>query len=263
VTIFRKQTGLSLIEMVLVLTLSTAIILAGIRQYGIFKMDADAQLVQATVNGLFQGMNDYYQANCRTTMAAATSPIIIPIGTGATSLVTNGYLPIKWPPRINGLVDSTAGTDDGFSAQFNLQTAATRMPSGTFTNWEGTTPTPITVSYAANTPAVPVGTISVWVAQVTFKLATGMIAANYRGLLGADVCVSSLSGGTVIACSIAPIGGYIAWLRMPSFASPRTASPLLPTMMRIRGFTQLYTNDDMYGATNSTFESTNNYLCGG
>lgn len=264
--VFNKQVGMTLLEIMLVLAIGATIIALGLQQYQRYKMDADVERVKANVEMLFQGLANYYKANCRngnlnpTDSSNPLSKDPYPIVTSSANLLTtNNFLPAgRWPPIPNGLVDATSGAY-GYIAQFSW-ISTSRQPSGQIhTDWATTT---TTVAMSVNT-----GEVRVLQAQVAVKLPTSLVAnANaYRAMLGAD-CVSSASGTTVTPCptgSLSTTGSYLVWERMPSMASPDTASPYWLTMPRIKEFNSLYTNDEMYGASNSTFEATNYYLCGG
>lgn len=274
-------------ELMLVLAIAATAIFFGFNQIQMMKNDRDAQLVQYNVDVLFQALGQYYRANCRDPINTSGTPIShtgsldpsdsnnptatnpYPIlNNGTNLLLTNGYLTVQqWPPSINSLVDNDSvgagGTSNGYIAQFNLVSPSpTRTSSATYFNWATSGATSITM------PA-SVGNIYIWRAQVAMKLPAKLAAQAqlYRGQLGAD-CVSSLNGATVLPCSSNPApGGYLVWERLPSRASPGMMSNLWLTMSRIRQFTQMYTNDDMYGASNPTWATNatppnNNYLCG-
>ena len=61
----KQQTGVSLLELLLVLAIASSIALLGIRMYQRYQVDQDAERLLYTVNTLFLGMSRYYQANCR------------------------------------------------------------------------------------------------------------------------------------------------------------------------------------------------------
>jgi type II secretory pathway pseudopilin PulG len=253
-----KQTGVSLIEIMLVLALCAMMIALGLRQYQMYNTDKDVREVQATVDLLFQSLANYYRMNCRggTLDPASTPPNPFPIPiTGSNSLVESNYLMSRqWPPILNGLVNREGG-DNGYVTQLNLTNSTRASPQAIFTTW-GLPSSPPTIILQTT------GTIYLWQAQVSVALAPGLNAEVYRARLGAD-CTSTLKKGLVDPCSLNHHGNYIVWERLPSYAAPNATAGSWIAMSRVRQFNQLYTNDDMYAASNAGWGSaSNNYLCG-
>jgi len=273
-----KQSGLTFIEIVLVLVIAASLVVLGLTQYNSMARDYDATKVTATVDILFQGLGNYYRANCRVQRDSLGNAVA---GTGALDPINNPgspkVLPInsfllanafisQWPPQNNNLVDQSAG-EKGYIVQLNkLPPATNRAPTAIYNSWttSSSLSTPYTITLNQPVGLQPLATMTIWTVQVAVKLATGLNPATYKALLRAD-CISSASGGGVASCSSSPpAGSYLVWERLPSNASSQATSKLMPTMFRLKEFNNLYTNDDMYGATNPTWgASNNNYLCGG
>jgi type II secretory pathway pseudopilin PulG len=273
-----KQSGITFIELVMVLFIASSILLLGITQFQSMSQDQDRSRITATVDILFQGLANYYRANCRVQRDASSNPVA---GTGVLDpvnsptspkvLAINSFLRAntfisQWPPQNNNLVDTTAG-EYGFIVQLNkLTPSTTRGPTAIYNNWTPGASPSAPYSISLNQPAgiQTLATATVWTVQVAVKLASGLDPATYKTLLRAD-CLSSVSGGAVTPCSSLPGGGdYLVWERLPSNATTQATSKVAPSMFRLKEFTNLYNNDDMYGATNKTWgASSNNYLCGG
>ena len=261
--------GVTLMEILLVIAIAAFLVIIGVRQYAIFSRDNAVKQLQYTVSLLFQGAKNYYQANCRCPFDIPSNAYVC---SGSTGTLDPSYTPaspspfpvvkttnllstfIQWPPPFNRLIDSTVG-QNGFIVQFNLQgtTPGNRIqPFATYFNWEGTMPTSLVFP-----STVVIGKIYHWSVEVGVKLNNSANSA----VLGAD-CSTSLDGsGNLYPCVPNHPGNYVAWERTPSF-SPMQSTAWWLIMPRIRQFNQLYTNDDMYGASNSSWTG-NNYLCGG
>jgi hypothetical protein len=267
----KKIVGVTLLEIMLVLAIAAAIMSLVLVQYDQAAKDNSVREVQISVETLFLGLGGYFKANCKNTQSSsrslnpANSPATpFPVNSGSQSwLTTDGYLTSKqWPPIPNGLVDATVG-DHGFFAQFNQMTVSNRSPSASYNaasynNW--------VPGGAQTTPSLTnTGQVYMWRAQVSVKLADSLLTniSTYKNRLAAD-CVSDLSsdGETVEPCSASKPGAYLVWERLPSYSTPQAQSSYWLTMPRIKQFNQLYTNDDMYGAYNTSWTD-NVYLCGG
>lgn len=297
--LMKKISGVTILEMLLALAIISFILTLVARQLSVAQNDTNAQQLQATVDRLFQSAANYYYGNCRqqvdsnnavpadATDKATLDPVNVastsvpfPVMNQTLNLLTAGKYLIStqtWPPSPNTFIDGSGTTDDhGFVVQFNPVTPS-RSPAGIYQNWEtvnGSTGTGVAMQSnpSYRTPSLTsVGTIYIWRIQVSVKLAPGLVpdATTFKLRFSAD-CLSSQHGGYVDPCSANNPGEYLVWERLPSFASPKTATNYWTTMPGVKEFNQLYTNDDLYGAENSTFRTTsgvtganNNYLCGG
>lgn len=285
-----KSSGLTLVEMMLVLAIASVLITMAINQYRLSEKDSAFRKMQYTVDILFQGMSNYYIANCRnpidrsdptgstlvmhagsldprdTTTTPQPNPFPIITGAGALNLlVSNGILgPKDWPPLANELIDTTAG-DKGYVTQFNLTDlgAATRSPTAYYNNWMKSSDPQVSSQLAVSLSNV--GRIYKWRSQVAVKInGTEEVAKVYANRLGAN-CTSKLENGVVTPCTPTSTGQYVVWERSPTYGSANTRSLLWLTTRRIKQSNQLYTNDDMYGASNANWVNSqgNVYLCGG
>lgn len=219
-----KQTnaGVTLLEILLVLAISVAILLASIRQYQLFAFDKDVQQVQYNVNTLFQSLSGYYQANCTTQNTDTKLPIDI-----QQDLIDNRFLTTVLP--LNPLVYfSKASWMTGYVTQFNIKTATKYYCFG------GSCDT-----------SRPIGTIVTWIAQVAIKLPTDVAkdkgaATAYLGVLGGD-CLSDLEGAVVAPCEENSTGtAYVVWERLPSDASPETQTDYWVTNPTVNQFNNMY-----------------------
>lgn len=249
-----KVAGFTLFELLLVMVIGMSSIYVVLRQYNSMQKDTDARQVLSTVDGLFQGAKHYYQANCRK-WSTQEGGAFDPANTSSTSITvtpstlsSNGFLDMKWPPAINNIVNTSAA-DNGYVITFTLNPVDNRSPTAVYFNWLGTPQNPIPISLTQ------VGQVYRWMIQVTLTLKSSINVAAYKARLGAN----SSAGQT------------LTWTRLPSSVSNSLSTNVWPTMSRVKQFTNLYTNDDMYGASNSGFAQGradftngtlgNDYLC--
>lgn len=246
------QSGVTLVEILLVLGIGAAIVVMGIRQYQSMKYDADIQQAIANVDKLFQSGALYYMSNCKRQWDPAAGPIagtgtldpannpLNPFSVTVSDLTTAGYFDdlLSFTPIVNN-----SSAEPGYVVQFNML--------------EPPNDREMTVSGQA-TPA-RLGEIIHYTVQVSILLRDPVQARLYRNSLGAD-CLSSLTnhgGGEayVIPCkqvTVPPTFSagekiYAVFERLPSFAVPRSQSGFWVSMPDIKLFNQLYeTNDPNY-----------------
>lgn len=282
----NRQLGVTIIELMLVLVIGASLIMMGIRQFRIFSIERDAILLKANVNTIFQGMTNFYYANCDGNTDPVTgmmtygklNPVVTSEGTYPiiieSDLVTPGYLPTTLPTIVppNALVN-TKPTGKGFipigyKAQFNRYTQDRKICT------KGTN-----VVNGANdancTQQVVTGTSLIWRAQVAVKLRQSIPPEQYetyRSLTGAD-CLSAEApdGVSVSPCSSKAEGDFLVWERMPSMTTPidRATSTLSGNDPNLKQFNQLYTQYPDSTVTSSTItgrtpptDETHYYLCG-
>lgn len=236
IKIIKKQMGLSIFELLFFLVIAGMLVILGIRQYQMLRLDNEAQQAQANVNTILQAMGTYYKANCFGTYApgdykpGTLNPDHVPPPQPQypinikTDLIQAGFLNspnIFYPnPFINSA--GAVGTS-GYVAQFNQSTSIRYICT------------------AANcAQKVAIGTIISWQAQVAFLTTDPSQAATYKDLLNAD-CTSSINGSTVQPCSSNRPGPYLVWERLPSMASPPTTSAFWPFNPTVKQFNQMYT----------------------
>lgn len=216
----RRLQGVTLLEVLLVLAISVAILLFSVRQYQLFVFDRNIQQVRYNVDTIFQAMRGYYGANCTSQQTEQLLPINI-----KTDLI-NGHFLVT-PLQINQFVYNT-GNDwtTGYITQFNISTS-TRYSC---TNGNCTTQ--------------PIGTAVIWVAQVAVKLnpeiANSSNAPAFLAALGGD-CLSGLSGSTVAPCGTSSQTDYVVWQRIPSYPSQGTQTDYWVTNPVVTQFNQMYT----------------------
>lgn len=259
----RRQSGLTLLEIILVVSLASSILLLSIRQYESYKLDSDVQQVLYNVDQIFQAASYYYQANCKrqinqTTMTPiagtgsldpANSPTNPKFIDAQADLVTPGYL--KAPILFNPIVRYMQGSEvlKSYSVQFNL---VTPLPSRSV---------PLSAGGTGNT-----GTIYVWKIQVAVALANPATAPQYLNLLRGD-CLSHMIGGSLVApCPATPTpptanDTYVVFSRLPSFATPGSQSGLEATNATVKQFTQQYETYPILYLLD-TGGVGQNYLCG-
>lgn len=259
----HRQSGLTLLEIILVVTIGLSIILLGVKQYQSYKLDSDVQQVLYNVDQIFQAASYYYQANCKRQMNQTTMTPIAGTGTldpansplnpkmidAQADLVTPGYLkqPILFNPIVRFMNGSTVLKS--YAVQFNL---VTPLPSRSV---------PLSAGGTGNT-----GTIYVWKIQVAVALAKPAMAQQYLNLLRGD-CLSHMLGGSVVApCPATPTApgpndDYVVFTRLPSFATPGSQSGLEATNATVKQFTQQYETYPILYLID-TGGVGQNYLCG-
>lgn len=261
--ITHKQDGVTLLEILLVLLIGAVIITMSIQRFQKYRINQEVEQVKINVDLLFQGMGYLYQADCRNKniFNRNNNPNVI-------DLQNHHQFFSQWPLPPTSIIDNSTNT--GYLAQFNL------VLPGLTRN--------IRECYSLNTPScsapeeIPLKhSIQIWRIQIAVKLMDATKAKQYQAALGAD-CISSIrSNLSVYSCEDTHrpvIGDYLVWERVPSFASQRTSSGLLPMMFVLKQFNQQYYNDDNYafnvddpiynngdhGTHGTDYE---NYLCGG
>lgn len=274
----NKQTGVSLVEVLLVLAIGAAILFASIKQYQIFRSGADVEQVKYNVDTIFHAMSQFYSVNCNGTTAvrngtytftpgmlnptyspAPANPFPVNI---TTLLQQNGYLTQVIP--INPIVNSSGpatNSYNGYVAQFNQsQVVQTRSVCVTGVNATGIT------AATGCTQAKQVGTAIIWKAQVAVLIKNTAAAQQYLNLLSGD-CLSSLNGTTVRPCSANQPGNYVVWERLPSFATPNAQSDSWETYPALNQFNQLYSTYPTVYLSGMQGKIPNNqtqyFLCGG
>ncbi|HTM63883.1 MAG TPA: hypothetical protein VL360_05220 [Gammaproteobacteria bacterium] len=270
IVIRDSMAGVTLLEVMLVLVIGSAILAVGMNQYQAMRRDSDVNAAMYNVDQIFQAAADFYQANCRIQISPATGQVngtgkldpryIASDGTPATppnpypititELRTDGFLNVTLP--VNPIIAST-GVNGGYMVQFNM---VTPPPDRTLVTSSGTT--------------IKLGQIIMWRTQVAIQLNDQTKANTYMNAMGAD-CISILGadGQTVTPCrelGAVPVGAtlYLVWERLPSFAVPASNSNLWMTNARVKGFTQQYdtTNSTSLGNVPAGSYPAQYYLCG-
>lgn len=299
----RKQAGVSLIELMLVLAIMVSIMVLGIRFYSQYRLQASKTVLAAKVDQLFQAMKFYYQANCRQALdnnAVAQSPGTLDptvIGNNLTlalnitnNLVTPGFIS-DWQP-LNVLVDNSAEPDQGYYVQFNRYQVANQDPTmnvvactgndrapnsaaGTPSRCEGVAGTNVVGGAILQPPPGGQSKVMVWLAQVAIKLASTEEKDWQQAMLDLNAkCISSLSDKKVAPCETNPSAeGYLVWERPIFYYTPNVATGYDLFNNSVREFNMQYTNDGMATLSGvqtetgtppaSSWYNPLNYLCGG
>jgi len=260
----KKLQGVTLLEAMLAFVIATTIILLTIRQYTQYKFNRDAFTLKYNVDLLFQGMRNYYYANCAESadtnmqlhsLAPSRSPSNpFPLNIQTTLI---NYLDPKWRPA-NPLVDSSFA-NFGYEAQFyNVVTSAIRDENFCY-YYPGTGQTSPICGALPN----PSAKIYLWVGQVVVKVKDTNTTLALKGLMSADCALNSYQSNTIVDCSTGVTtgkAGYLVWQHLPSFASPEMSSGLWRANSTVKEFNLQYTNDPYWAVVsgNSMY-----YLCGG
>ena len=289
----NKQQGMSLLELMLVLTIGVAFVLMGIRTYDMFQFQANEQKIAANVNQLFVGLAGFYAANCRQALdvnsnpqsAGALDPNVSNVNTVVLSVSgdligTNFVSSSSWQPN-NPLLDNTPSPDKGYYVQFNRVLISGADPAMSASMCTGNTvssscnATNGLVISTSNAPSSQSHAVT-WVAQVGVKLATNLTTAQWTQIQNdlSAACISSAAGSGIAQCTPTPAaGGYLVWTRVPSAYFDRyMTSDYWTSMPYVKEFNMQYTNDGMATLSGVTNETTSGaktwynplyYLCGG
>jgi type II secretory pathway pseudopilin PulG len=296
----KDQTGITLLEMMLVLAIIASAFVFGLRLLTQFQFQVRESQLNASVNQLFNAAAGFYSANCRRALDSNgndqspgeldpvktdSSGVIKPtlVLSVTSQLLTPGYLPSSWHPN-NLLVDNKA-TEQGYYVQFNRVTAAdgdnpsagvvacTGNPSSPCENSVRLSldPTQTGGNYPNRNPSSR-GNAVTWVVQVGVKLSESLTNAQWTQIkndLNAQ-CISTGSGNEVVPCTSAPAAnGYLVWTRHPSSYIDQVTSNQWVSDPYVKDFKMQYTNDGM-GAltgvkdqTGKVWYDTLSYLCNG
>lgn len=290
-----KQSGATLIELILVFAIAASIAIFGINQYLLFRFQLHERQIASNVDQLFQAMAHYYQANCRqhldaagnaatgqgtldpTVSDASGTKMFYPLSISA-DLFSTGFLVKSWQP-LNLLVDNTATPDQGYFAQYNRTQTGGQDPmmsvyacsgignppscqvAGSSGVASGGLPLDPTQTASPNPNPNPAlqSKVVVWRLQVAVKLLPTLTTTQWTQIkndLNA-LCESSLSGNQVSSCDTSPTaGGYIVFERAASFVSPNITSDLWLSGAYSKQFNQQYTNDGMAALSGVPRETT-------
>jgi prepilin-type N-terminal cleavage/methylation domain-containing protein len=237
----RYQEGVTLLEVLLVLTIAASFAVLGLRQYQNFRLDADILELRKNVDTLFLSAANYYWANCS---AGHQLDIVHAPGTTkainiSTDLIQGGYLSSSFPTS-NALVNNTS-TNGGYVVQFNKYTDV---------RYQSVCSNPPSCSSTVQTP---IGTIILWRIQVSVLMqnTTTQKLTNAKNYLSAN-CLSTSSGTTVVPCTSATsTGTYVVFERMPSYPTSdwSSQSTFWPSNPLVQQFDQMYTTNPITNLT--------------
>ena len=279
----QSQRGVTILEILLVLSIGVILIMMSIRQYQALSVDNNIRQLKANVNTILQGMAAFYYVNCNgsynPTTGVTTPGLLNPYSNNSTTyvvnvnsqLVTPGFISTTYSTIVpfNALVNtSNGGQPAGYVAQFNrVDQARNICTSGT------------NVVNGPNDPnctsTAKTGISVLWLAQVAVELNSNIPSSEYttyKNLTDAD-CLSALNGTQVNACSQNTPGNYLVWERLPSMVTTenQTTTTLWGNNVNLSEFKQLYTqypnlSTDTKGPEQGMMppsEQTHYYLCGG
>ncbi len=295
---FKREKGVSLLELMLVFAIIASMAVFGLRLYSQYRFQLQESQLLANINQLFQAANNFYWANCRLTLdesgASASTGLLDPTMISANTynlsltnnLILKGFLDSQsWKP-LNPLVDTPApNKDKNYYVQFNrvIDPVTTTDPTMNAKACVGSTNPPscdVTKGAALDPSQTPgaLSSVSVkWNVQVAVKLSTKLTKAQWTQIkndLGAQ-CISSLSLTSVLPCVPTPAeNGFVVWQRSISYLNPDISSDLWISEHNLRQFANQYTNDPMAGLSGVSKETyissqaknwynAQNYLCGG
>jgi prepilin-type N-terminal cleavage/methylation domain-containing protein len=282
----QAHAGVTLLEVMLVLAIGSAIVYMSIQQYLSYRKDADAVAVKANVNAIFQAMSAYYRKNCYGftedgTMTAADYGTLNPAN--PTSPGNNKYIDIQadlitpglfWKAGAatnlvrNPLIDDAGAISAsllGYVAQFNkVDPNPQRQVCTDGTGTAPTTPptTPAETPIPTCTASVNTGQIVIWKVQVAAKLKDTANAAAYLNLLAGDCLSSPGPGGIINPCSSNTPGDYVVWERLPSSANTEALSTYWETVPTVNQFTLMYRTEPILNLTNGFKADSQYYVCG-
>lgn len=274
----KKQLGMTLLEVMLVLAVGAGLIALSIQQYAQWSEASQIEQLRGNIDGLFQAMAYYYKANCNDSTDGSGNPVANTGALSASSLAsTNPYPPTASEPVLVSTLQSSGylthwqpfnplvGSASSYVVQFNPVTSNRQV----YACWNfGTTGPTCTVPQVTPTSAsapYPANAVT-WRIQVSLLMANTALANVYKAQLAAD-CTSGPGtvAGTIAPCAAGVAGNYLVWERSPSFVSSNVnfkstewqSDPIL------REFQLQYTNDPMYEFYNINYAGTEYFVCGG
>lgn len=292
----RNSSGVTMLELVLVLVIAASIFAYGLRVYQQFQFQANEQKILANVDQLFQALEGYYYFNCRQAIdqssQAQTPGKLDPINAPNTTVVlaiNNDLIPAFIPAAQfrpnNPLLDNTPN-DSGYFVQFNrVLTSGGMNPVMSVSACVGDAAPPscnqTNGQKLESDPDSPTGqsVVAIWKAQVAVKISTSFTLEQWTRLkndLNAD-CISTKSGSGIAPCTPStpvptPPTGYLVWTRMPAAYNPNISSVYWASNPYVTQFNRQYTNDPMATLSGVVNETTSgpdkwynplNFLCGG
>ncbi|HLB42960.1 MAG TPA: hypothetical protein VJN02_08985 [Gammaproteobacteria bacterium] len=246
----KRDKGISLLEVVLVLVIGTVFVTMGLRQYQIFRADADIQQVKYNVDTLFQAAARFYQVNCN-----------LAIDSGGT--LTYGKLnPMATVTPPNPYPAYTYSTDSGVLRSDSFLTV--NLPLSPIVS-------DYKVQFIRNDTTrtldnIPIGTIVIWRIQVIVTLRDPSEASPYLRLFKADCLTNSTAPSSSCGDASMAAGDYVVFERLPSFASAQHETTYWVVNPRAKQFNQLYTTYSTQHLMNTGggIPGGNQYfLCGG
>jgi hypothetical protein len=275
--------GATLLEIMLVLTISSSILVLGLKMYNQFQVSGYVEQVKYNVDVLLEAMTQYYHAQC-STGTLSSAPLNQPYTITMAQLAP--YLPAKWESKIP-LVQ-------GYAFQFN-PTLAKAPANPVYVNdcnlAMKNTPTPCIAEAPTALTSTEAQTV-IWNVQVSVQFIPTFTQpkVNAWQLLTSADCVSAISGTLVAQCPArsatiaasqnqvaidqaalaapsctaacqvttqnqlntdqtaltnALAGNYLVWQRLPAATGSKVISDLWLMEPILKEFTLEYTHDQM------------------
>lgn len=260
----NKSRGVTLIEVMLVLAIAVVIILMGINQYRMYRVDSYYMLVKYNVDILLEGLKQYYQTNCKVSgnklwpTSGTYSAVSLDYATMAP------YLTGEWPYYTPVVSSQSGSIVSSFYPQFNPMPLKQKTEYPCFLYNAKLT--------CASPKSIPNTKVILWQAQVVVKMANPTQAVHYIAILGASCGTNSFTSGNTVNCANnknLTQAEYLVWQGLPSSPSGSIGSAHWMANPVSKLFNLQYTNDPMYEMYNSKAvpDSNNqvyymNYLCG-
>jgi type II secretory pathway pseudopilin PulG len=266
--------GVTLLETVLVFAIAAALVVMGLRQYQIYKRDADMQQMQASVDQLFQAAAKYYYANCK---GGSLDPNINSFQNGTVflninnDLIGNHYLssaPITNEIALMYMVQFNSNPTPRMLCISNTSGPCTNVQYGINYNWTievsvFTADSSTASTYLSPAQATCVGGFYFFLGATPCSLAANF-ASNCTALTtptGNPVLdLANIEQAFSNGCPVNNPGLYnniLAWERLPSMASPNAQSDMWGTMPAIKQFKRSYEINPTSGITTNEY-----FLCG-
>jgi type II secretory pathway pseudopilin PulG len=284
----KRQEGITLLEVILVLTIASALLVLSTRIYRLHQQQLQITRLQYNLDAMFNALSQYYYANCSNSSAAGglnpgggnlwsstgsgvnlSQPQLMGLYTASYGL--KDYLKLTNLANNDSIVDNSGDTNavqySGYVLQFNPKITTNAETIGACTTTPGCG-TPVETAHVTNTSTV---LFSMQVAIKVFMPSSFSSAQKlayvtaYQNALGAD-CSSVLVSGVVTPCASATASStnnYLVFTRMPSFSSSTAASRLWQSLPYLKQFNVQFTHDQMYELTYGSFGTPIYYVCGG
>lgn len=272
---YYKIQGVTLLEILLVLAISSAIILFGIQQYTSYQSNIYQDQLRHNVDSLFQGLANYYRANCIEYLSSSGRIKQGSLDPVSEKPPTPPWTPPPWTYPIDIHDDlyevwTSGPTTPGFLSRWPFLPNPLLKLNHYVVQFNLTEPSRSQGMSATSSPPLKLP-IYLLKAQVAVELSdkASQNANAYQQLLGAD-CLSDASTVTffgisrtiVTPCSESSGGNYLVWERLPSFASPNTTTDLWPAMPLVNQFLQMYNTYPINALTNGTITN-QGFWCNG
>jgi hypothetical protein len=274
----RNICGVTLLEIMLVLSIAALLIIMSVNMTKYWLYQNNVQLLKVTVDQLFDAAASYYKANCGITNIvvgpASNGPLVgtsSPYAISPAALVTAGYLKSNWNQPVNSLVNTT-DPSGGYLVQYNLVsnsainascTAPNCIPSNTTFPSGGASTGTYKAAINNNMSAL------VWIIQISVLMANTSTSSMIRigNYLGYSCMTAEVGTTQTTPCpAIGATPAWLAWMRLPAFASPGSSTPLYLAMPMVKELNLQYTHDQMYELSAQTYNGTSSssayYTCG-